>query len=76
MYGVQRLTDEEIIGVLRSRIDASRRGGFPSSTGQIPILEAHFRAEVLQCAESVGIAMELELEYPVPSVFGETDYNY
>jgi hypothetical protein len=41
VYGAQKFTDEEILGVLRSRIDASKRGEVSSSSkGQIPILEA------------------------------------
>ena len=68
VYGVQKLTDEGIIGVLRSRIDASRRGEV-SPLRRVKFQfwrqkENDFREEILQYAESAGIAMELELEYP------------
>ena len=68
VYGVQRLTDEEIIGVLRSRIDASRRGEV-SPLRRVKFQfwrqkQNDFKAEVVQYAELAEIAMELELEYP------------
>ena len=68
VYGAQQFTDEEILGVLRSRIDASRRGEV-SPLRKVKFQfwrqkQIDFKAEVFQYAESAGIAMELELEYP------------
>ena len=68
VYGTQKYTDEEILGVLRSRIDALRRGEV-SPLRQVKFQfwrqqQIDFKAEVVQYAESTGIAMELELEYP------------
>ena len=68
VYGAQKFTDEEILGVLKSRIDASRRGEV-SPLRKVKFQfwrqkQIDFRAEVVQYAESAGIAMELELEYP------------
>jgi len=68
VYGVQKLMDEEILDVLKSRIDASRRGEVsPLRWVKFQFWrqkQNDFRAEVLRYAESAGIAMELELEYP------------
>jgi len=68
VYGAQKFTDEEVLSVLKSRIDASRRGEV-SPLRKVKFQfwrqkQIDFRAEVVQYAESAGITMDLELEYP------------